>query len=292
VRVFSLLNVSGRAALAVGEDYVDLAALGDDPTLADPMVAVARHRELHVLTELARDRPVDGPIAGADLGPPVPESRQVFGIGLNYRDHAAETGAEQPPAPLTFSKFPSCIAGPYDDVPLSGDHVDWEVELVLVVGERCRDVAPELAWEQLAGVTLGQDVSDRVVQRTGLPPQFCLGKSFRHYGPIGPALVSTDSLADRDDVELRCAVSGEQMQLGRTSQLIFAVPMLVAYLSSICELYPGDLVFTGTPSGVGAARGRYLREGDVITSSSPEIGQMANRCVAGSPPFSGWLSSR
>jgi 2-keto-4-pentenoate hydratase/2-oxohepta-3-ene-1,7-dioic acid hydratase in catechol pathway len=289
--VFKLLNVEGRASLASAEGYVDLATLSGEPELSDPMSAVVRHRELHALADAAARRAPDGQIAGAAIGPPVPSPRQVFGIGLNYRDHAAETGAEEPPAPLTFAKFPSCVAGPCDDVALSGDHVDWEVELVVVLGERCRDVPPQRAWDQVAGVTLGQDVSDRVVQRTGLPPQFCLGKSFAGYGPIGPALVSVDSLDDADDVELRCVVSGEEMQHARTSQLIFSVPTLIAYLSSICELYPGDLIFTGTPSGVGAARGRYLREGDVIESSSPAIGEMANRCVAGRPAWTGWRSA-
>ena len=120
------------------------------------------------------------------LGPPVPDARQVFGIGLNYRSHAEESGMELPPAPLTFTKFPSCLAGPTADVPLSGAIVDYEAEVVVVIGRTCRDVPVDAAWEVVAGITAGQDISDREVQLTGSPPQFCLGKSFRAYGPTGP----------------------------------------------------------------------------------------------------------
>jgi len=282
--MFRLVNVSGRAALAGESGYWDLARLSGDDELANPMVAVTRHRELHALGAATQGRAVDGTLDPEQLRAPVPSPRQVFGIGLNYRDHAAETGAEMPPAPLTFTKFPSCIAGPFDEVALSGEFVDWEVELVVVIGDQCSHVDVNSAWEHVAGLTLGQDISDRVVQRTGNPPQFSLGKSFAGYGPTGPAIVSVDSFHDRDDIELDCDVSGEQMQHSSSAQFIFSVPTLVAYLSSICELSPGDLIFTGTPAGVGAVRGRFLREGDVITSRAAVIGEMVNRCRVGSAP--------
>jgi 2-keto-4-pentenoate hydratase/2-oxohepta-3-ene-1,7-dioic acid hydratase in catechol pathway len=192
---------------------------------------------------------------------------------------------EAPPAPLTFTKFPSSIAGPSADIPLSGELVDWEVEIVAVVGRACSHVPVEEAWDVLAGLTLGQDVSDRLVQMTGTPPQFSLGKSFPSYAPIGPALVSIDSLADPDDIALWCDVSGERMQDSRSANLIFSIPTLVAYLSSICPLEPGDLVFTGTPDGVGMARGRFLTPGDVVVSGAVGIGELRNACVAGTGPF-------
>jgi 2-keto-4-pentenoate hydratase/2-oxohepta-3-ene-1,7-dioic acid hydratase in catechol pathway len=209
----------------------------------------------------------------------------VFGIGLNYRDHAGESGVTIPPAPLTFTKFPSCIAGPTADIPLSGDMVDWEVEIVVVIGDEASHVAVSDAWGVVAGLTLGQDISDRAVQMTGVPPQFCLGKSFANYGPIGPALVSIDAFADPDDLALWCNVAGERMQAARSSQLIFSIPTLVAYLSSICRLHPGDLIFTGTPSGVGVARGRYLNPGETIVSGADVIGELHNMCLAGSGPL-------
>ncbi len=283
--MFRLVNVDGRAALELGGRWHDLAALSGYPALADPMVAVARHRELHALAGRAGGDTDGGPVEGAALGPPVPRPVQVFGIGLNYRDHAAETGATTPPVPLTFTKFPSCIAGPGDDIALSGDRVDWEVEIVVVIGEPAHHVPVAEAWRVVAGLTLGQDISDRTVQRAGDPPQFSLGKSFPGYGPIGPALVSVDGFADPDDVGLWCEVAGQRMQDSRSSQLIFDVPTLVAYLSSVCPLGPGDLIFTGTPSGVGVARGRFLAPGETVTSGAEGIGTFRNRCMAGRPPL-------
>ena len=283
--MFRLLNVSGRSALEVDGAWYDLARLSGDDTLADPMVAVGRSDELHGLTDRCASATPAGRVADADLGAPVPRPRQVFAVGLNYADHAAESGMEVPPAPLTFTKFPSSIAGPTADIPLSGELVDWEVEIVAVVGRACSHVRLEGAWDVLAGLTLGQDVSDRLVQMTGTPPQFCLGKSFPAYSPIGPALVSIDSLADPSDIALWCDVSGERMQDSRSANLIFSVPTLVAYLSSICPLEPGDLIFTGTPDGVGMARGRFLKEGDVVVSGAERIGELRNACIAGQGPF-------
>jgi 2-keto-4-pentenoate hydratase/2-oxohepta-3-ene-1,7-dioic acid hydratase in catechol pathway len=283
--MFRLVNVNERAAFEYDGSWYDLAELSGDATLADPIQAVSRHRELHALYGRCAAAARGGLVVDAALGAPVPRPRQVFGIGLNYRDHAGESGMTLPPAPLTFTKFSSCIAGPTAEVPLSGDMVDWEVEIVAVIGDDASGVAVDDAWGVVAGLTLGQDISDRAVQMTGVPPQFCLGKSFASYGPIGPALVSIDAFADADDVALWCDVSGERMQEARSSQLIFSIPTLVAYLSSICRLYPGDLIFTGTPSGVGMARGRYLGPGETIVSGADVIGELHNLCVAGTGPL-------
>ncbi len=283
--VFRLINVAGRAALDCDGQWYDLARLSGDASLADPLVAVGRHRDLHALADSSASAPADGTLADVELGPPIPTPGQVFGIGLNYRDHAGETGAVLPEAPLTFTKFPSCIAGPTADIPLSGEQVDWEVELVVVIGDACSRVPVESAWSVVAGLTLGQDVSDRAVQKAGSPPQFSLGKSFTHYGPIGPAVVSPDAFADPDDIGLWCEVAGERMQEARSSLLIFSIPTLVAYLSSICALRPGDLIFTGTPSGVGMARGRYLSPGETVVSGAEVIGGLTNRCVPGAGPL-------
>jgi 2,4-diketo-3-deoxy-L-fuconate hydrolase len=283
--MFRLVNVAGRAAFEHDGHWYDLATLAGDAALADPMVAIARAAELHGLQARCADAAPGGAIADTVLDAPVPRPRQVFGIGLNYRDHAGESGMELPPAPLTFTKFPSSIAGPTADVPLSGGLVDWEVEIVAVIGRAARHVGVADAWDHVAGLTLGQDISDRAVQMTGSPPQFCLGKSFEAYAPIGPALVSTDAFADRDDLALWCDVDGERRQAARTSLLIFSIPVLVAYLSSICPLEAGDVIFTGTPSGVGMATGTFLTEGAVIDSGADVIGSLRNRCVAGRPPL-------
>ena len=283
--MFRLVNVNERAAFEYDGSWYDLAELSGEAMLADPLEAVARHRELHALYGRCASVPSGGLVADASLGAPVSRPRQVFGIGLNYRDHAGESGVPLPPAPLTFTKFPSCIAGPTAAVPLSGDMVDWEVEIVAVIGDETSQVAVDDAWSVVAGLTLGQDISDRAVQMTGVPPQFCLGKSFANYGPIGPALVSIDAFADPDDLPLWCDVAGERMQAARSSQMVFSIPTLVAYLSSICRLHPGDLVFTGTPSGVGMARGRYLTPGETIVSAADVIGELRNMCVAGTGPL-------
>jgi 2-keto-4-pentenoate hydratase/2-oxohepta-3-ene-1,7-dioic acid hydratase in catechol pathway len=283
--MYRLVNIDGRAALEDGGQWFDLAALAGDPSLADPMAAVARASELHDLSRRCGTASPGGTTTGARLGPPVPTPRQVFGIGLNYRDHAEESAMELPPAPLTFTKFPSCIAGPEAEVPLSGELVDWEVEIVAVIGAHCSGVPVEDGWDAVAGLMLGQDISDRAVQLTGSPAQFCLGKSFAGYGPTGPALVSVDSFEDPDNIGLWCDVGGQRMQDGRSDQLIFPIPTLVAYLSSITALYPGDLIFTGTPSGVGMARGRFLAPGELLVSGAETIGELHNRCVGGRGPL-------
>lgn len=283
--MFRLINVGGRAALEHDGGYHDAATLSGDSTLADPLVCVARHEELHALAERCAGATPQGSVADVVLGAPIPVSRQCFGIGLNYRDHASESGADLPPAPLTFTKFPSCIAGPTADIPLSGPMVDWEVEIVAVIGRETSRVSVDGAWGAVAGLTLGQDVSDRAVQLTGMPPQFSLGKSFPAFGPTGPALVSVDAFDDPDDIELWCDVAGGRMQASRSSELIFSIPTLVAYLSSICTLYPGDLIFTGTPSGVGMATGRFLAAGDVVVSGASVIGELRNTCVPGEGPL-------
>ncbi len=281
--MFRLINVNNRAALEKDGYYYDLEALSGAAVWADPLVAVSRFDELHALNENLEPAAATGKVSDVELGAPIPLPRQVFAIGLNYHDHVGETNAQLPPAPLTFTKYPSCIVGPTSNVELSGEFVDWEVELVAVVGKIARSVSQHDAWQYVAGLTLGQDISDRVVQRVGVPPQFSLGKSFSTFGPCGPAIVSLDSFADPSDVELWCELDGEQVQRARSSQMIFSIPALVAYLSSIVTLLPGDLIFSGTPSGVGAARGRYLREGETLTSGAELIGTLRNRMVAGSP---------
>ena len=278
--MYRLTSIDGRSAFQYLDDrggFVDVARSAGDESLSDPMVAIARCHELHDLYARASS---SGRISG-DPGLCVPSPSKVFGIGLNYLSHASESNLALPPSPLAFTKFPSCLVGPTADVVLSGPAVDWEVEIVVVIGKGGRNISATEAWSHVAGLTLGQDVSDRVVQMTGQPPQFSLGKSFDTFGPIGPAIVSVDSFPDPDDIGLWCDVSGERMQDARTTDLIFSIPVLVEYLSSICTLESGDLVFTGTPEGVGAGRGRFLRAGDVIDSGADVIGSMRNVCVSG-----------
>jgi 2-keto-4-pentenoate hydratase/2-oxohepta-3-ene-1,7-dioic acid hydratase in catechol pathway len=278
--MFRLASVDSRAALLDPTHWHDLATLAGDASLADPMAAIARHAELHeISTRLSADT-AGGAIADTELGVCVPRPAKVFAIGLNYCSHAAESNMQLPPAPLTFTKFPNCLTGPTADVVLSGPAVDWEVEIVAVIGTGGRHISKADAWSHVAGLTLGQDISDRQVQLTGTPPQFSLGKSFDTFGPIGPAVVSIDAFDDPDDIALWCDVAGERKQSARTTDLIFDIPTLVEYLSSICTLEPGDIIFTGTPDGVGGATGRFLQPGEVIDSGADVIGTLRNTCVA------------
>jgi 2-keto-4-pentenoate hydratase/2-oxohepta-3-ene-1,7-dioic acid hydratase in catechol pathway len=278
---WQLANVDGRAVLVAGGGQYDLEKHGGGLFGPDPMAAIGQFDQLEsVATRIsAAGTLADASFEPGRCGPPAPSPSKVFGIGLNYRSHAAESNMELPQLPLVFTKFPSCIVGPAAEVVLSGSRVDWEVELVVVIGRRGRRIAAADAWSYVAGLTLGQDVSDRKVQMAVKPPQFSMGKSYDTFGPTGPVLASVDSFENPDAVSLTCDVSGERMQAARTDDLIFSVPQLVEYLSSVCTLEPGDLIFTGTPSGVGAARGRYLTAGDVITSTMDVVGTMTNRCI-------------
>jgi 2,4-didehydro-3-deoxy-L-rhamnonate hydrolase len=217
---------------------------------------------------------------------PAPKPSQVFGVGLNYADHAHEAGMELPKTPLIFPKFASCIAGPEDVLVLDNETVDWEVELVVVIGRECRDVNADCAWLYVAGLTIGQDISDRTLQWSDAStPQFGLGKSRPGYGPIGPEVVTADEMADASSLSISCAVNGQTVQHSNTRHLIFDVPALVSYLSHIVTLRPGDLIFTGTPSGVGMTRSpaRYLTGGDVLSSEIEGIGLLLTTAAWPSP---------
>ena len=159
--MFRLVNAGGRPALEHDGGFYDVARLADDDSLATATACLARSEELHELARRCEGAEPDARLGEVVLGPPVPDARQVFGIGLNYKGHAEESGMELPPAPLTFTKFPSCLAGPTADVPLSGAVVDYEAEVVVVIGRTCRSVPEDAAWEVVAGITAGQDISDR-----------------------------------------------------------------------------------------------------------------------------------
>jgi 2-keto-4-pentenoate hydratase/2-oxohepta-3-ene-1,7-dioic acid hydratase in catechol pathway len=219
----------------------------------------------------------------SELEAPSPDPRQVFAIGLNYRDHAKESGLATPDQPTVFTKFLGSFAGPVGELALAGETVDWEAELVVVIGRPARHVAAGDAWSYVAGVTVGQDFSERQIQLAGPVPQFSLGKSFVGFAPQGPWLVTPDELPDPDGLQISCRVNGETVQSSSTEQLIFSVPTLIAHLSSVVELAPGDVIFTGTPSGVGGARKPpwFLKEGDVVETTIEGIGTMRHVCVNG-----------
>jgi 2,4-didehydro-3-deoxy-L-rhamnonate hydrolase len=221
------------------------------------------------------------PFDPSALGNPVPNPRQIFAIGLNYADHARESRLDVPTVPPVFTKFVSSLTGPHGEIGLPAGQVDWEVELVAVIGRRGHRVSPSNGWEYVAGLSVGQDISERVLQLAGSPAQFSLGKSYPGFAPIGPMLVTPDELADRDDLELGCSINGEQVQKARTSEMVFSVPELVSRLSAVTPLLPGDVIFTGTPAGVGLGRNpqRFLAAGDELHSYVVGIGDMHHRFV-------------
>ncbi|MYH88932.1 MAG: fumarylacetoacetate hydrolase family protein [Acidimicrobiaceae bacterium] len=276
---FRMANIDGRAALVDGVHYYDVETTSAGGVPSDPMEALTYADELSELQATLDTSEPSGRLADVTLDAPVPRPRNCFGIGLNYAAHAAESGMELPTSPVVFTKFPSCIVGPTADVEMRSDGVDYEVELVVVIGLGGKDIAKKDVWDRIVGLTIGQDISDRPVQFSASPPQFNLGKSFDTFGPIGPYLVSPDLVADPSNLRLSTKINDEVRQDGTTSQLIFDIPALVSYISHITTLTTGDLIFTGTPDGVGVSQGKLLQHGDVITSVIQDLGTMTNRCV-------------
>ena len=249
-----MASAGGRAMIESGGRLIDVSRHSGGKFSADPMALLA---QWEAFADWARNQQADGSEPTADavgLDACVPRPRSVFAIGVNYRDHGQEADLEIPKSPMVFTKFPSCLAGPAADIPLTSNRVDWEAELVVVIGRGGQRIAAKDALAHVAGYTAGQDVSDRRQQFSDKPPQFCLGKSARAFGPNGPAVVSLDSFANPLDLAISCDINNERMQESRTSMMIFNVPELIAFLSRWCELAPGDLIFTGTPAGVGSVR--------------------------------------
>lgn len=274
-----IANYDGRLALVIDGGVVDVAKASDNRFGPDPMSA---YDDWDAFVAFASSVTAGtDPLDPAALGNPVPRPRQVFAIGLNYRSHAEESGMAIPSVPAAFTKFPSSLSGPSDDVEIHNGTIDWEVELVAVVGRYADRVAEADGWDYIAGLTVGQDISDRTLQFAAAS-QFSLGKSRRGYGPMGPWLVTPDEVPNRDDLALGCSVGGDVVQDARTSDLIFSVPQLVAELSAVCPLLPGDVIFTGTPAGVGATRkpARFLQPGDKLVTWIEGIGEITNNCVA------------
>lgn len=216
---------------------------------------------------------------------PIPDPGKVLCIGLNYRDHAAESGMPVPEEPVCFGKFGNTIIGPDEAIrlPAVSQQVDYEAELVVVIGKRGYRVPKERAFEYVAGYTNGHDVSARDWQIGKPGKQWMLGKTPDTFAPIGPWLVTADEVGDAHDLPVRLRLNGEQMQNGTTKEFIFGIDELVAYISQLITLEPGDVIFTGTPPGVGMGRKppRFLRDGDVVEVEIGELGTLRNPVVAG-----------
>ncbi|HEX4091020.1 MAG TPA: fumarylacetoacetate hydrolase family protein [Trebonia sp.] len=221
------------------------------------------------------------PAEGASHAPLVTKPDKIICAGLNYKAHIAETGRPTPEYPFFFSKFPAALIGAHDDLrlPTVSEQTDWEVELAVVIGQPTRNVSASDALAAVAGYTIMNDVSVRDWQHRG--PTWLAGKTFEATTPLGPYLVTPEEFPPGEvDAELTCSVNGELMQRSRTSDLLFGVPALISYMSQVITLLPGDVIATGSPSGVGAFRKppRFLAAGDVLTTAIEGIGELRNVC--------------
>jgi 2-keto-4-pentenoate hydratase/2-oxohepta-3-ene-1,7-dioic acid hydratase in catechol pathway len=281
-----IANLSDRLVLVAGDLALDVEQASNGRFSSDPALVFARWDGF---ADWAASVDVAGHAASvafsdSALGAPSPRPRQVIGVGLNYADHAKESGLPIPEQPVVFTKFASSVAGPDVDVRLPGDTVDWEAELVVVIGKGGRDIPRADAAHHIAGYTVGQDLSERTVQWQGQPAQFSMGKSYEGFAPTGPAIVSLDEFADPEKLAISTTItdadgSATRVQDSSTSQLIFSVTELVHRLSQTIELLPGDLIFTGTPPGVGAGMDpkRFLVDGEVVVTEIEGIGRITQR---------------
>lgn len=260
--------------LADSSTVVDLSSLGNSllELIADPELA-------------AKAKAAAGPkykLADVKLLAPIPTPRKLICVGLNYREHAIETHTPIPDTPTIFNKFATAVIGPGANIvlPKVSNSPDFEAELAFVIGKGGRHIKAEDWREHIFGYTLINDVSARDYQRA--TSQWLMGKTFDTFAPMGPWIMTADEIADPHNLAIQLEIDGEMMQNSNTNELIFKIPDLVAFLSSVFTLQPGDIVSTGTPSGVGMARTpkRFLKPNETVTVRIPAIGELTNRTVA------------
>lgn len=281
-----IAHITGRLVLVAGDRALDVERASEGRFDADPAAIFAVWDEFAAWgseVDVAA-HPSSVPFDPSGAAAPSPRPRQVIGVGLNYADHAAEAGLPLPEKPVVFTKFASSVTGANADVRLPGDTVDWEAELVVVIGRGGRDIQDSDAVSRIAGFTVGQDLSERTVQWEGTPPQFSMGKSFENFAPTGPVLVTLDEFADWEKLAISATITGAdgtetRVQDSSTDQLVFGVAELISRLSKTIELLPGDLIFTGTPPGVGMGMDpkRYLQDGETLTTQIEGIGAIVQR---------------
>lgn len=275
-----------RAALLDGEQYVDLHSTDTNLPASLRLFLEGGTTLLHLAREAAQQpKAARTPVQSAKLLSPIPDPKKIICLGLNYRDHALETGAPIPKEPILFSKYATALIGAEQPIilPPVSQEVDFEAELVIVIGKRGRHIRPELAMDYVAGYTVGHDVSARDWQLKKEGKQWMVGKTFDTFAPTGPHLVTADEVPDPHLLPIRLRLNGQTMQDSNTKQMIFRVPETLAYLSTVFTLEPGDLIFTGTPPGVGFARKPpvYLKAGDVVEVEIEGLGVLRNPVVQG-----------
>ena len=269
-----------KLGAVVGEQVVDLSA-GDGAIPGSMRHFLEAGEALFAAAQKVIDRGDHRlPLAGVRLKAPLCDPEKIICVGLNYANHATESGMEIPPEPVLFNKFPNAIIGPDEPIriPEETSEPDYEVELVAVIGKTGRRIAESEALSHVAGFTVGNDVSARDWQLHKPGGQWMMGKTFDTFAPLGPAIVTPDEISDPHNLGIRCLLNGETLQESTTSQMIFKTETLLAYLSQVITLKPGDLIFTGTPPGVGFARKPpvYLKPGDTVVCEVDEVGRLEN----------------
>ena len=275
---FKLGSINNKAVLINDNDYFDIETISNGEVSSNSIEALASSEKLSILNSKLDEFKPNGSLNDVSLDPPVVPNN-VFAVGLNYKAHAEESNMEIPQFPLIFTRLSTCLSGASSNIEMRSDLVDYEAELVFVIGKGGKNISKENAWDHVAGLTVGQDISDRAVQFHATPPQFSLGKSFDTFGPIGPYIVSTDELNNKESLQIECWVNDEKRQDSNTDDLIFDIPYLISYISEFITLNVGDLIFTGTPSGVGGTQGKFLKDGDILKTSIEGIGTLENKCV-------------
>ena len=262
-----------RAGLLLGDEILDLTPLGVPDTANAMALGAEALGQALTMPETSRIA-----LSGARLLAPIPRPPRIFCVGLNYRDHAVESKMEIPKVPTLFLKLPSAVIGPGETVriPALTREPDYEVELALIIGKAGRNIAAENWREHVFGYTILNDVSARDVQLA--TSQWTLGKSFDTFCPIGPAIVTADEIPDPHALDIRLSIGGEILQHSNTRELIFKAPELIAYLSAITPLEPGDIISTGTPAGVGLGRTprRWLQPGETMVAEVEGLGRLVN----------------
>jgi 2-keto-4-pentenoate hydratase/2-oxohepta-3-ene-1,7-dioic acid hydratase in catechol pathway len=278
--------VGAKAMVVEGQQVIDVQSV--DPTVPQHVrdILASGRPALRALAEAARHPAVQKhDLAAVKLLPPIPDPPKIICLGLNYADHAKEGGVPIPKDPVLFSKYATALIGHGDAIvlPPVSQEVDYEAELVIVVGQRGRHLTTEQAMEYVAGYTIGHDVSARDWQLKKDGKQWMVGKTFDTFAPTGPVLVTADEVPDPHNLGIRLRLNGQTMQNSNTNQMIFSVSAILAYLSQVFTLEPGDLIFTGTPPGVGFARKPpvYLRPGDVVEVEIDGLGLLRNPVVQG-----------
>ncbi|HZZ77933.1 MAG TPA: fumarylacetoacetate hydrolase family protein [Gemmataceae bacterium] len=285
MRLASIETWAGpRAAVLVGESFVDIHAT--EPNLPGNVRQILEGgaEMLRAVGEVAkRPNAVKVPANQVKYHAPVVDPRKIICIGLNYKDHAAESGAAIPKDPILFSKYPTSLIGHGETIvlPRVSQEVDYEAELVIVVGKKGRHLTAKNALEHVAGYMVGHDVSARDWQLKKDGKQWMVGKTFDTFAPAGPVLVTADEVKNSQNLAIRLRLNGEVMQDSNTNQLIFGVAEILAYLSQVFTLEPGDLIYTGTPPGVGMARKPpvFLKDGDVVEVEIEGLGVLRNPVV-------------